>query len=57
MEKKKNDWKVDKLRAIMLFEAAFNKNNKKQQSKSIRTRASTKSHKHHRKSFTLKNVK
>lgn len=33
------------------------KNNKKQQSKSIHTRASTKSHKHHRKSFTLKNVK
>ena len=33
------------------------KNNKKQQRKSIRTRASTKSHKHHRKSFTLKNVK
>jgi hypothetical protein len=33
------------------------KNNKKQQSKSMRSRASTKSHKHHRKSFTLKNVK
>ena len=33
------------------------KNNKKQQRKSIRTHASTKSHKHHRKSFTLKNVK
>lgn len=33
------------------------KNNKKQQRKSIRTCASTKSHKHHRKSFTLKNVK
>jgi hypothetical protein len=33
------------------------KNNKKQQSKSMRSRTSTKSHKHHRKSFTLKNVK
>ena len=33
------------------------KNNKKQQRKSIRTRASTKSHKHYKKSFTLKNVK
>jgi hypothetical protein len=33
------------------------KNNKKKQSKSMRSRASTKSHKHHRKSFTLKNVK
>jgi hypothetical protein len=33
------------------------KNNKKKQSKSMRSRTSTKSHKHHRKSFTLKNVK
>jgi len=38
-------------------QAQGGKNNKKQQRKSIRTRASTKSHKHHRKSFTLKNVK